>query len=156
MSAGLFSAVSVYVSCDQLRGLVAWAHSSLFCGLAFMSHAIMSGIGGCCLHAHSSFSGGWPLPLCPMLFFMWPGVHSRPVTLFLLLDSCVVKQEGGAVGDEHLRDHFSCSSCSGGLGLFFMWPVATTGLWLLFFCLARLNAQAGRRCWRRWAPEGSF
>ena len=30
-----------YVSCDQLRGLVAGAHSSFSCGLAFMSHAII-------------------------------------------------------------------------------------------------------------------
>lgn len=120
--------VTLGVSCGQLLQGLVLLPCSFFCRLAFMSHAIMSGIGGCCLHARSSFSGGWPLPFCPKLFFMWPGVHSRPVSLFLLLDSCVVKQEGGAVGDEHLRDHFSCSSCSGGLGLFFMWPVATTGL----------------------------
>ena len=120
--------VTLGVSCGQLSQGLVLLPCSFSCGLAFMSHAIMSGIGGCCLHAHSSFSGGWPLPLCPMLFFMWPGVHSRPVSLFLLLDSCVVKQEGGAVGDEHLKDHISCSCYSGGFGLFFMWPVATTGL----------------------------
>ena len=136
-----------------LQGLVLLP-CSFFCGLAFMSHAIMSGIGGCCLHARSSFSGGWPLPFCPMLFFMWPGVHSGPVSLFLLLDSCVVKQEGGAVGDEHLEDHVHVQLfVQVALASFSCGPSQQRACCSLVR-LARLDARAVRWCWRQWAPEG--
>ena len=97
--------VTLRVSCGQLLQGLVLLPCSFFCRLEFMSHAIMSGIGGGCLHARSSFSGGWPLPFCPMLFFFLPGTLE-----------CTDRQAEALI--PHLEDLFlACSRLAGGPAL---------------------------------------
>ena len=91
--------------------------------------------------------GWWPGPVA---LFLVAWCNSRPVALFLLPGTLrctgrpAVLEMFGTCGFM-----YHVVLCQG------WWPVARTGPWLFFFCLAHWDAQAGRRCCWRSVPVGS-